>query len=391
MGAFDWLFGSNAELGNSELPQIFPFQVRQAFFVEADILQTYQKILTDVAERTHGLNEKQEKVLWDSAVANNAPKGLITLLATAMVKQQELYLVLKSGVLRPADEKEKAQIQADYKKSGESKVGVYISFKDYERTELLKIYSNFEYCILGSLNKNLNIAKAIQLKISDLRQSVSLQDSGIAREQAKSIASALGKGNDVFFDAKDSIDTSTIDMAPTEKAMLFVDGKRSFILGLPLSYVKGEQVGGLNATGEADMRAIERGLRQYFVSIIKPVFQALFGVDVEFKSQDFRFMATGLEVLKAFDLASGENLSMQTMREITARVFDVDPEQEQERLDAEQAERDAEKAKIAEQQAAQLAALNGGKPGASATPGNVPQPGAKNAPGVPAPTVKASA
>jgi len=166
MGAFDWLFGSNAELGNSELPQIFPFQVRQAFFVEADILQTYQKILTDVAERTHGLNEKQEKVLWDSAVANNAPKGLITLLATAMVKQQELFLVLKSGVLRPADEKEKAQIQADYKKSGESKVGVYISFKDYERTELLKIYSNFEYCILGSLNKNLNIAKAIQLKIS---------------------------------------------------------------------------------------------------------------------------------------------------------------------------------------------------------------------------------
>lgn len=335
MGFFDFAFKSNAEVSDAEIKEIFPFALRSVDFIRADILQTYEKILTDVSERTHGLPEEDEPLLWDSAVATAANEGLITLLACAMTDQKDLFVVVKSGVLRTATPEEEATIRKDYAAKGESTVGVFISFSKYRRTEMLTIYSGFEYCVLGSLNKTLNVAKSIQLKINDLRQSVSLNDAGIAREQAKSIATAMRNGNDVLLDAKDAVTTATPDTAPAEKAIGFLDNKRAWILGLPLAYIMGMQTGGLGSTGEADMRAVERGLKQYFVSIIRPVFEALFGVDVEFKTQDFRQVTMALEVLKTFELTSDDNLSAQTKQDIVARVFDVDPEQEALRIEAE--------------------------------------------------------
>jgi len=375
MNPFSWVFKSNAELGNSEIQNIFPFALKSDFFVRADILQTYEKILTDVAERTHGLKEESEPLLWDSAVATDAAEGLITLLATAMTDQKELFLVLKSGVLRKADASEEAKIRADYKLRGESKVGVFVSFKNYRRTEMLRIYSSFEHCVLGSLNKTLNVAMSLQIKISDLRQSVSLNDAGIAREQAMSIAEAMRNGNDVLLDAKDAIASATPDIAPAEKAISFLDSKRAFILGLPLSYVMGQQTGGIGSTGEADMRAVERGLRQYFVSIIRPVFEAVFGDDVDFKSQDFRQFTTALEVLKTFDLTSEENLSHETKKDLTARVFDVDPVQEAKRLEAEKKAREAEQKTLEAQRAASPPVAPVVQPGATGNnPAQQPRP-----------------
>ncbi len=330
MSIFSWAFKSNAELGNSEIQSLFSLGISCEEFVKADMLQTYVKILTDVAERTHGLKDEQEPLLWDSAVQTNANEGLITLLAGAMVEKSELFLVYAQSVkvIRKATAAEETEIRADYKAKGESGTGVFISFKNYWRSDLLKLYSSLEHAVLASLNKTVNVAKSIQLKISDLRSSVSLNDSGIAREQAKSIAQAMRNGNDILIDAKDSVETAKPDTAPTEKAISFLDSKRAFVLGLPLAYVVGEQTGGIGATGEADMRAVERGLRQYFVSIIRPVFEVIFDEDVEFKTQDFRQITSALEVLKMFDLTSEQNLSSKTKQNITARVFDVDPEKE---------------------------------------------------------------
>jgi hypothetical protein len=91
------------------------------------------------------------------------------------------------------------------------------------------------------------------------------------------------------------------------------------------------------------MRAVERGLKQYFESVLKPVLKALFGVDTEFKSQDFREMNTALETLKTFDLVSEEYLSSEAKKEVLARLFDLDPKEEEKNLeaDAKEAEKNA--------------------------------------------------
>ncbi len=347
MKFFNWSFGASAEVGQSEIESIFPLGVPSADFIKSDILQTYTKILTDTMERTHGLNEKFDPLLWDNCVQSESSSaaGLITMLAKAMTDKTDLFIVYVPSVqiVRKATNEEEEVIRADYKKTGESSKGVFVSFKKYQRTDMLQIYSSFEYCVLASLNKTLNVSKAVQLKISDLRGGVALSDATVARDQAKSIATALRNGNDVLMDVKDQIETAKPDTEATEKAITFLDAKRAFILGMPLSYISGEQTGGIGTTGEADMRAVERGLKQYYVSIIRPVLDAIFGASTEFKSEDFRTMTTALEALKAFDLVSEDNMSREAKQEIVARLFNLDPEEEQQNIeqDAAQAQKDA--------------------------------------------------
>lgn len=343
MSFFSFLSGAGSSTDNG-LEEIFPLKVVKGDFVRTDIVSTYIKILTDTVERTFGLNKELEPLLWDNCVQSDSSEGLVTLLSNAMADQKDLFLVYVKSVkvLRKATAQEEKQILEDYKKNGESKVGVYVSFKKYRRTQMLNIYSDFEYCVLSSLNKTLNISKAVQIKISDLRGSVSLVDSEIAKGQGKAIATALSQGKDIMIDVKDEIATATPDTSSTEKAIGFLDAKKSFILGLPISYVSGLQTPGIGSTGEADMRAVERGLKQYYVSIIRPTLESLFGIKTEFKSQDFRQITTALDVLKTFDLVTDENISSTTKKAIIARVFEIDPDQEEKNLQKELKEREKE-------------------------------------------------
>jgi hypothetical protein len=314
----------------NQIPEIYSMSLTEQLFIESDVKATYTKILTDVVERCHGMKPELEKLLWDSCVQNEAQEGLITHLATAMYKKSELFLVYVPSVeiIRKATPEETEKIRADYKKTGDSKIGVFISFKNYQKTSMLLIYSTLEYCILSSLHKTVNIAKAVQLKLSELRSSVALADASVAVEQATSIADALRKGDDVLIDAKDSIETATPNIEPTEKAIGFLDTKKSFVLGLPQSYIGGIQTGGIGSTGEADARAVDRGLKPYFSSIIAPAVKALFDIEIEYRSQDYAEMTSALEVLKTFDLVSDENISRDSKRQIIARVFDLDPKKE---------------------------------------------------------------
>lgn len=334
MGFFGFL--GSVDESNNELPSIYNLSLSAQEFIDADILATYAKILTDTVERIHGLKPEQEKLLWDNCVMSESSKGLISLLADAMAKMSDLYLIYKPslGVLRKADSNEEQVIRADYQKSGKSVNGVFISFKNYKRTEMLKVYSSFEYCVLASLNKTLNLSKAVQFKMSDLRKSVALADKEVVRAQAKSISEALGCGKDVMIDKEDEIANAAPDTSSAEKAIAFLDAKKSFYLALPMSYIMGEQTAGIGSTGEADMRAVERGLKQYYVSILRPVLDAVFNATTEFKSQDFRQMSSALEALRTFDLVTDEVLSREAKQEILWRMFEINAKKEKKALAA---------------------------------------------------------
>lgn len=344
MKLFSFLNRTSDASGDCELPDIYPLALTCNVFIKADLKATYRKILTDTLERTHGLNDDQSQLLWDNCVQNESTSGLVTLLVEAMINKADLFLVHNKAVkvLRPATSAEQQQIRADYKQKGDSKIGVFLSFRNYDRTDMLSIYAALEHCILASLHKTVNISKAVQIKMSELRASTSLADSGVATAQAKALAEALKSGKDVFLDADDEITTATPNIAPTEKAITFLDAKRAYYLDLPISYVSGLQTPGIGSTGEADMRAVERGLKQYFFSIIQPTLKAIFDADTEFKSQDFRQITSALEALKTFDLVSDENFSVEAKREILARMFDIDPDAEAKALKREAKERDAE-------------------------------------------------
>ncbi len=331
MGIFS-IFGgqSNRQVPSNEFPNIFPLPLPQVDFLRIDVETIYSKILTDTLERTHGLTSDEIKVLFDNCLGSEQQEGLITMLSKAMTSKTDLFLVYERAVniLRKANSMESAQIKLDYANQGESDVGFYISFRNYLRSDMLRLYSALEYCTIEALNKSMNIQKTIQVKISELRSSVSLTDSEVANLQAKAIADGMSQGKDVLLDAKDMIETAIPQLTAVNQSMTFINQKRSFYLGLPESYMVGIQTGGLGTSGENDTKAIERGLRNYFLSILKPVLESLFQKDVTYKSQDFRQVDLGLRALQTFGLVDDALISTDEQRKIIEILFDFQAEVE---------------------------------------------------------------
>lgn len=338
---FGGLFGGakNTDSGCG-IPPAFVFQLAESDFIKADLELTYSKILTDTFERIHGLPDELEPLLWDSCVQSEAARGLVSLVACAMTESADLFLVYKKDVqvIRAATSTEAAQIRADYEKAAKSDKGFFISFKKFHITPMLRIYSALEHAQLASLYKTTNLSKAVQYKMSKMRASVSLVDSAPALDQVREMARALEKGQDIALDSEDKIETAQPNLDATKNAIAFLQAKRAYILNAPIAYVTGEQATGLgSSSGEADMRAVERCLRGFFASVAYPICLAIFEVKTEFRSQDFRDVTSGLEVMKTFDITSDENMSQETKQEIVARFFDLDPAKEKKRIEAEAA------------------------------------------------------
>lgn len=324
---FGW--GSN-EVNNQELPFIFPLAFKKELFIEIDVINIYQKILTDVVERTHGLSDEQSELLWDNCLQSESSHGLISVIARAMTFRRELFLVYDKAIniIRKATSDEEVKIREDYKKSSKSSVGVFISFTHYHKSQLVELYSALEYCTIAALHKSMNLSAAIQLKMTDLRQSTGLNDSAEVKAQAVKIARALGNGRDVMLDAKDIIENAVPDISAVEAAIEYLNEKRAFYLGMPASYICGEQTGGIGSTGESDTKAIERGLKNYYNAIIKPVFQAIFGVKPSYKSQDFRQIDQAMNAMKTFALTDESLISLENKTLILNKLLDLPEDSE---------------------------------------------------------------
>ncbi len=325
MSVLSQIFGFATKVADKEIPEIFPMPIVQTEFVTTDVMTIYSKILTDVLERTHGLKDEQVQLMWDNCVKSSQSDGLISMLAKAMADKADLYIVYDKavGVIRKATSQEQATITADYEKKADSATGVFISFKNYRRSDMVKLYSALSYSTIAALNKNLNVSASVQFKISDLRASVSLTDSVKAEAQGSAIAKAMLESKPVLLDAKDIVELASPDLSATEKSIEFIANKLAFYLGMPSSYITGDQTAGIGSTGENDMRAVERGLKNYFFSIMKPAVEAIFATKVTYKSQDFRNISGALEVLKTFALTDEEFISAENKLKIINAAFDL--------------------------------------------------------------------
>lgn len=316
-------FGFGSSTAVEELPDIFPIAMIQNDFVTADMISIYSRILTDVIERTQGIPEGIEPSLWDNCLASEKSEGMVTLLAKAMAEKKELFLVYDKStkILRKATNAEETKIREDYKKSAASTTGTYISFKNYTRTDMVALYSALEYATVAALNKSMNLSKAVQVKLKNLRSSVAAIDSADVKAQAVAIANGLKCGKDVMLDAEDILENAAPDLTAAQSSMELIAQKRSFYLNMPASWITGLAPKGLGDSGEGDAKSVERGLKGYFFSIVKPVVEALFGGKLTFKSEDFRQLASALEAMKTFELTSEELMSSENKLGIINKLF----------------------------------------------------------------------
>lgn len=321
------LFGFNFEFGakstEAALPPIYTMPITSNVFIDLDLKNLFKRILTDSIERIQGIPEAAQPLLWDSCLASNSSKGLVTLLAEAMVNKSELFLVYdkSTGLVLKAKPDEERQIKDDYEKKASSSVGIYVNFKNNDKIDMIRFYSGLAFCTASSMYKSMNLANAIQIKPKDLRKSVSVANAGLAQAQGVAIAEALKKGKDVLIDAEDTIETAKMDSEPAKNMDDYIDRKLSLYIGMPAAWISNADGASLGDSGNRNSRDIERGLRIYYFSVWKPVLEALFGKKTSFKSEDFTNASLGLQALKDFELTDETYLSRENKTLLINRFF----------------------------------------------------------------------
>ena len=272
----------------TDIANPYKLQVHEATFVDFQTSLLYQKILKRCYAKSLGMSDEQARNLWDSVELSNAQYGTITRIADAMTGKKELFLVNDSGIVRVATYQEEQEIRKAYEKGETSSKGVYMNFQKYTMTDIIKVYMGLIFDIMGGAKVNLGLAKALQLKIADLRKTVATSSSEDAKKQAEAIAVALKDGKSTCLDAGDNIVTTPLQTQPIMDGLKLVYGCLASLLGVSTSFVAGELTSGMAVTGEADVNANEDGIKDFFNSVFKPIHDKLFNIQLKFKTDNWR-------------------------------------------------------------------------------------------------------
>jgi hypothetical protein len=287
---FGELFSNDSITEHKDLNSPYKISIKKNDFSLIKTRNIYKRILLRCYSRSEGATD-QKKIasLFDSKEVSDAMSGLITLIANAMAKKEQVAIIYKNGISRLATYQEKEEIKKDLENNNSSEVGILLDFRNYELTNLVNSYYSMIYDILDSMNTQVGLARALQIKISSLRGTVSVAGKDEPIKQAVEINEALIKGQSVLLDKNDAVETLTINSDSVKNAIMLVNSQLASDLGVSLSFVNGELTTGMSATGEADSNADEYGFQDFFDSIFKPACDKLFGWNLRFVSDDWRY------------------------------------------------------------------------------------------------------
>ena len=301
---------------------IAPFcvEMKAADFVDFKVITLYAKILRRCYAKSSGLSDEQATNLWDSVDLGDAQHGIINKVSFAMAKKKELILFKDGGIVREAEQAEADQIKKDYEERGRSDKGVYLNFKKYAMTDVLRLYMAFIFEIIRGAWVNVNLTKALQLKIADARKTIAASDAADPMQVASNVVSALKDGKSVFLDAGDDVKTTELQTQAIKDALSLVYGLLAGELGVSTSFICGELTSGMAVTGEADVNANEDGIKDFFNSVFKPIIDKLFGVSLKFKSDNWRRIKEFAQIIPFVE--TSEYIDDAKKRELLERLFE---------------------------------------------------------------------
>ena len=181
--------------------------------------------------------------------------------------------------------------------------------------------------ILTSMNTQVGLSKALLIKINALRGTVALNGKDEPIQQAKNMNEALKKGESVLLDKNDSVESIAINSSAIKEAITLINSLIATDLGVSLSFVNGELTSGMSATGEADVNTDEYGFQNFFNTIFKPICDRLYGWDLQFITDDWRWfsaMADKLIIIENSSILSNEQKQAFANRLIPTKKTDGD-------------------------------------------------------------------
>ena len=304
---------------------IVPFELsmRKMDFINFKTASLYRKILTRCYNKTKGFDNEEKKLsLFDSAEQSNARYGLITEISKLMTNKGKECIVYDSGIVRKATTEEQSKIEKDYEKQASSTVGILVNFQKYTLTDVIKMYMGFIYDIFDCMNTNLGTARSLQVKIANMRNTISANAVNDPKEQAKNIVDAIKAGRAVMIDSADMLEQTAVNTESVKNAITLVAGQLASEIGVPLSFVIGELASGMAVTGEADANAEEQGIKDFWTSIFKPIVTKLYDIKIEFKTDNWRKIKEYAQLLPYIE--SSSILDYETKEKIINGLFEED-------------------------------------------------------------------
>lgn len=308
--------GSKNDVVYYVMPRPFVMQMLFDRFIFVKGKNIFYNILLECFNRSSGLDDKQAQSMFDNfnSAYSMGTCGVLSLLSEAMIRRTTVYIHYDktSGVARRATGEEQAKILSDYQRQAYSDTGVLCNFNRFDKADLVKMYLGLLYGALEAMNTQTGLARALKFKAKDLR----VTQSNISNEefilQAKSIVEGLKEGKSILIDKDDEIDLTKIDSDPIKEAVSFYSQLMAGELGVSSSFITGVVASGMNSTGEAEIEKNESGIKLFFNSIFKPCCDALFGIDLTYKTDNYRRVAElskSLPYMESSDAVTPEDLT----------------------------------------------------------------------------------
>lgn len=293
------------------LARPYKLSICERDFIQTRTVVLFEKILKRCYHKTGGITEKEANNIALSvflSVENGAQKnGTIPLVAQAMASRQKIYLVYdaKIALARKATAEEQQELSTQYAdnnnalgtlKSGLR--GMILDFTNYKLASLVRCYMGLIYAVMDSANTQVNLARSLQIKINKLRDNISVLTSDDAIKQASGINNALKEGRSVLLDNLDNVIQTAINADSIKQALTIFYSALASDLGLSVSFVSGELTSGMSATGDADINYEEDGIKDFWVSIWRPICIRLYNqTKVKFITDRWRNIGAKLQNL----------------------------------------------------------------------------------------------
>lgn len=309
------MFGINKEknlIQKDNLSLCFDLSLKEKDFVDYMVSDLYQSILTmcfdkiifpDAKEKD--FKDKITPSFYDNLSVEGINKGIIKNLAYGIVQNQKVFLINASAgddiIVRQGTQEE---LQKYEKEQGNIKNQIQMDFTKYNQSKALKLFYSMIYWIIRATNTNVKISNSVLVKIAKLRELVAKEDAEEVIKQAKEINDAIKKGNSIIADKDDTMERLEINSQATKDALDVAFSLVSGLIKMPLSFVNGELTTGLTQTGDSDNLAIERGLKNYYYTILKPCTEKLFETKTRFSSDNTAKLKTLIGILPQLELST---------------------------------------------------------------------------------------
>jgi len=271
----------------SSLPigtEVSPWRMIRERYVEIAIRALYSRIIFSTLDIVDIPKEISRSDFSRTVYDSHTPKlkcGLAHYIVDAMADSSSLILRKKAMQGR-----KKAYFFSELPNKGEEKDAdlLEIDFTDYERTELLEEYYGMVFDSIIGMARLIKVGGAILFKVSDLSDLIADREVLLAVEtQLKQVNQALEEGRAGYIDSESEVEMPTVDTKPAVSQLHFAFSLICNATGRPMSFVNGEIAASLGSTGEGDRKQNRNASIYEFNSILRGVFESVFGADFDVK------------------------------------------------------------------------------------------------------------